>query len=76
MNFVQVTDRLPQAKETVLVRGWGEGKKHYIYGFACIEPLRSGGWRWWSHDHGEELWFEPIAWTELEQPNAAVEPPA
>jgi hypothetical protein len=56
----------PDKHEFVLVRGYGEARKHYLYEFAKWEVTTAGA-RWENKD-GEELWFEPIQWARLPQP--------
>jgi hypothetical protein len=68
MKFVNAKTTLPIEGETVLVRGWGEKKKHYIYRLAIFVRTRTGH-HWDQEDDNTELFFEPIEWAELEQPN-------
>jgi hypothetical protein len=51
-----------------LVRGWGAAKKHYVYELAIFVQTESGH-HWKRDDDRTELWFEPVEWAELEQPN-------
>jgi hypothetical protein len=58
---------LPMPRETVLARGWGEKRAHYVYDLACYEKTRTGS-RWVAQTDNDELWFEPVEWMALPQP--------
>mgnify|MGYP000874304458 FL=1 len=68
MEFV-TADTFPPEGEVVLARGWGEKKKYYIYALTQFERTRTGH-RWEPDgEYGVELWFAPVEWTALPQPD-------
>jgi len=64
----QPASNLPPPNVTVFVRGWGEGKKHYIW--ALADYVDETACRKWVDAYGsrEILWFEPIEWAFLPSP--------
>lgn len=72
MKFFRPTDRLPPKHEVVLVRGWGEKKKHYVWAFG--EYIVETACAYWRHcdPHAPAetvLWFEPVEWAFLPKPH-------
>ncbi len=73
-GWVACSDRMPGKGEEVLVRGWGEAKKHYMFEFA--ERRRgSDGTHFWGSTRDlqypkQTLWFEPVDWMLLPVPSA------
>ena len=65
MDFVSVEIRLPEENKEVLVRGWGDKRKHYVYDFAKYQ-VTTACRRWVARDQ-TTLWFEPIEWARLPQ---------
>jgi hypothetical protein len=47
----------------VLIRGWGEAKKHFVWSLGCYERKQAS--RRWLDGNEDVLWFEPIAWAYL-----------
>jgi hypothetical protein len=66
MDFVSVEIQLPEKHAEVLVRGWGERRRHYVYAFATYE-IKTACKRWVARDQ-TTLHFEPIEWAALPQP--------
>ncbi len=66
MEFIKVEDSLPPENKTVLVRGWGEKKKHYIYELSYYDGK---AWIELARDHA--LFFIPHEWANLPQPDKA-----
>lgn len=58
----------PDRDEVVLIRGWGEGRKHYVYSLGIYEVDTASAV--WKCDLGNRLWFDPYEWTSLPQPKA------
>ena len=72
MRFIDLSNGLPPKGETVLVRGWGDGKKHYVWEFAEY-VVETACTRWVSksiHCEDETLWFDPVEWALLPDPPA------
>lgn len=64
MKFVRVEDNLSPIDQTVLVRGWGEKKRHYVYELSYYD-----GRVWKDSARDRALFFVPHEWANLQQPN-------
>jgi hypothetical protein len=77
MRWVSASQRKPPLNTEVLVRGWGEKKKHYMFEFA--ERRRgSDGTHFWGSTRDlnfpkQALWFEPVDWMPLPSPSCEPE---
>ena len=68
-DWTDVEHELPAPGDEVLIRGWGEGRKHYVFSFGYYNvDTAIKEWRNSSLDFNERLWFEPVAWARIPVP--------
>ena len=63
--WTDVEDGFPNERESVLIKGLGEDKQHYVYCMGFYREEIETACKKWVDKNAYQLWFEPIAWMRL-----------